>query len=458
MKTLKFKRGFAVILIFIMLISTTGCFNGSFMGSKEGKEIDVILWNTKGDRFPMASGVYLMNYARKEFEKKTGNKVNLISISAYTQEEYFEKRLEVINSDNPPEMILFNTIYTDELLTIESMKDELLHIDGIIENANDVFDGMKGDQYTAFATMVFGKKVNNEVATRLGYEPSTAYMTPEEIEALTLKWTEADGAALNLLDYEIFSKLGLTDMIQIKAGEVKLDQMAIINKLKRNETYVKSLPVRSISMDDINGIYSRENKELFDTERNDYFSNEGLRPINHSTGISFNAFDMVDFSNHISDEASGIVMDGYSNTMSVGFGILDNQSEEQEVAIKFANFLLSQDFQTDMQTITEESPRMSGSILKSVNEKEIELARTHKLLQNGNPIPEAVIEAHERLVEHFNQPGYLQSSAKSSVVNMATEEIFSLSIEQTWGVAKTDEELRAELSSLEERLNLMINK
>ena len=73
------------------------------------KKIDVILWNTNGDKFPEASGVDLMTFAAKEYKNKTGIKVNLISIEADTQEDYFTKRIEVLLSKDQPEMILFNT-------------------------------------------------------------------------------------------------------------------------------------------------------------------------------------------------------------------------------------------------------------------------------------------------------------------------------------------------------------
>lgn len=486
MKTLKFKRGFAVMLIFIMLISTTGCFNGSetnlnstkadlsnseveSSGSEQEssglenelnseKKIDVILWNEKGLKYYSEKASYLMREAATQFENKTGTKVNLISIDADTQDEYFEKRLEYLNSEDQPEMILFSTFKKNDLLVMDSMKNELLHTEDYVENINDVFEGMKEDRYCAIATIEVSPVLMNKGIDKIGYEPNGVVMKSEEVDALFLKWAEVTGGVFNLFDYLNISKLGLGSTIQIKDKEVKLDQEAIISKIRRNEAFVKSYPKRNLSVDDVKGVFSGENEERFNNELDLSLKVEFSKPVNFITHMAFNAFDMLDFSNRMNEVFSGFWISDDNFTEAIGFGILDNQSKEQADAIDFANFLLSHEFQMKLRTYTSISPRVSGPVLKSIVKNEIESARSQELLQNGQPIKNSIIEVQEILSERYDQPGYLQSSAKSSVVNMATEEIFNLSNEQIWGVAKTDEELRAELSGLEERLNLMINK
>jgi UDP-galactopyranose mutase len=98
---------------------------------------------------------------------------------------------------------------------------------------------------------------------------------------------------------------------------------------------------------------------------------------------------------------------------------------------------------------------MSGSVLKTVNEKGVELARSQEMLSNGKPIQDSVTQAHELISERFNQPGALHFSAISNISTVAYEEIIKLSTEQIWGEAKTDVELRNALERLEERLNHM---
>lgn len=455
MRILKFKRCFAVTLILMMLLTTTACSNGSVVGFGGSKKIDVILWNTNGDKFPEASGVDLMTFAAKEYKNKTGIKVNLISIEADTQEDYFTKRIEVLLSKDQPEMILFNTRNQDELQVIEAMKNDLLHIDGMIENNGDVFDGMKSEQYCAFATLVYGNVMNNTVVSELGDEPNVGFMSAEDVESIYLKWAETKDAELNLFDYRIFSGLGLSSMVHFEDEKVMLEQDAIINKIKLNEAFVKALPERNLSSGDVNDFLAGVNKELYSKERDAMISTARLKPVNFLTKVAFNAFDMQDFSSNINDVQSGFVIGDYSFTASVGFGILDNQSKEQANAIDFANFLLSQEFQTDMQTYTSKSPKMSGSVLKTVNEKGVELARSQEMLSNGKPIQDSVTQAHELISERFNQPGALHFSAISNISTVAYEEIIKLSTEQIWGEAKTDVELRNALDRLEEQLNHM---
>lgn len=458
MKNLKFKNYIVTILILTMLVSLTACSNGSVMKVSDKKKIDVILWNTNGDKSPAASGVELMQFAAEQFETETEIAVNLITIEANNQEDYFKKRIDVLLSKDQPEMVLFNTRYQDELLVIESMKNELLAIDDIIENSSDVFDGMKGSHYSAIATLVYGNVMNNALVSEFGYDPSTVFMTAEDVEALYLKWAETEGAELNLFDYRIFSELGLASMLHFEDQLVRLDHALIVEKIMKNSAFVAALPKRNLSIEEVDAFYSGSSKEIYNTDRDALLSTAHLRPVNFLTKVSFNAFDMKEFSGNINNTASGFAIGDYSLTSSIGFGVLDNQSKEQAHAIAFANFLLSQKFQMEMQSYSVKSPKMSGSILKSINTKDVELARTQELLQNGKPIEESVIEAHTLMVDRLNQPGAIHFSAVSSISRVAVEEIVRLSTEQIWGEPKSDEVLITELKKLEERLNLMVNE
>lgn len=450
MKNLKFKHYIVTILILTMLISFTACSKGS--------EIDVILWNTNDDKSPAASGVELMQYAAKQFEAETGNSVNLITIEADNQEDFFKKRNEVLLLKDQPEMVMFNTRYQDELLMIDSMKNELLPIDDIIENYGDVFDGMKGSHYSAVSTLVYGNVMNNALVSEYGYDPNAVFMTAEDVEALYLKWAETEGAELNLLDYRIFSELGLASMLHFEDQSVRLDHTLILDKIKKNAAFVASLPERNLSKEEVDAFYTGSSKEIYKNDRGKLLSTAHLRPVNFLTKVSFNAFDMKEFSGNINNTASGFAIGDYSLTSSIGFSVLDNQSKEQEDAIAFANFLLSPKFQMEMQSYTVKSPKMSGSVLKSTNTKDVELARTQELLQHGKPIEESVIEAHTIMADRFNQPGAIHFSAVSSISRVAVEEIVRLSTEQIWGEPKSDEVLIAEIEKLEERLNDMINE
>ncbi len=457
MNTSKLKRIFSAILILMVLLSATACSNGSGTGSGGSKKLDVILWNTNGDKFPEASGVSLVVYAAKEFESKTGIKVNLVPISAENQKEYFEKRSAVLSSKDQPEMILFSTRNLDELLEVESMKNDLLHIDGIIENVNDVYEGMKGEHYCAFATLVYGNLLNNALVSELGYDANAAFMTAEEVETLYLNWAKTEGAELNLFDYRNFSELGMSSMMHISSEEVSLDKNEILDKIKRNQAFVETLPERSLSEMDVIEFYSGKNKAFYNQERDTMTATVRFKPVNFLTKVSFNAFDLMDFSSNISTVASGVAIGDYSLTASVGFGILDNQSSEQTDAIAFANFLLSDEFQKNMQGYTKKSPKMSGSVLRSVNANNSELAHSQSLLQNGKPIQKAVITAHDLMANGFDQQGAMTLSAISSISIVTFEELYNLSTLQIWGVAKTDEELLDQLDRLEDRLNQMIS-
>ena len=450
MKNLKFKHYIVTILILTMLVSFTACSKGS--------EIDVILWNTNDDKSHAASGVELMQYAAKQFEAETGNSVNLITIEADNQEDFFKKRNEVLLLKDQPEMVMFNTRYQDELVVIESMKNELLPIDDIIENYGDVFDGLKGSHYSAVSTLVYGNVMNNALVSEYGYDPNAVFMTAEDVEALYLKWAETEGAELNLFDYRIFSELGLASMLHFEDQLVRLDHALILDKIKKNGAFVAALPERNLSKEEVEAFYTGSGNEIYKEDREALLLTAQFRPVNFLTKVSFNAFDMKEFSGNINNTASGFVIGDYSLTSSIGFGILDNQSKEQEDAIAFANFLLSPKFQMEMQSYTVKSPKMSGSVLKSTNTKDIELARTQELLQHGKPIEESVIEVHTIMADRFNQPGAIHFSAVSSISRVAVEEIVRLSTEQIWGEPKSDEVLITEIEKLEERLNDMVNE
>lgn len=454
MKNRKIKSYIVAILILAILLSFTACSSGSVTGLANEKKIDVILWNTNGDKFPAASGAELMQYAAKQFESQTDISVNLISIEANNQEDFFKKRIEVMLSKDQPEMILFNTRYQDELLVIESMKNELVPMDEIIENSTDVFEGMKGEHYSAIAVLVYGNVMNNELVSAFGYDPSAVFMTSEDVEDLYLRWAETEGAELNLFDYNIFSRLGLTSKVSIEDNKVSLDHDQIIKKIEKNKTFITSLPERNLSKEDVVGFSKGQNKVLYSKERDALLATAHMRPVNFLTSVSFNAFDMNDFSSNINTSASGFAMGDYSQMSSIGFGILDNQSKDQEHAMAFANFLLSPEFQTDMQNFTTKSPKMSGSVLKSVNAKQAEVAQT----ATDKPIQESVIDAHSRMSDQLNKPSAIHFSASSNISIVALEEIVRISTEHIWGETKSNDALITELKKLESSLNLMINE
>lgn len=444
MKTRKLKSFFVTSFILTILISFTACSNGSIMEVANPPKIDVVLWNTYGDNFPSASGVDLVQYAANQFENKTGIAVNLISIEANTQEQ--------------PEMLLFNTHNQDELQVIESMKNELLQISDFIDNSDDVFDGMHGDHYSAFAILVYGNVLNNALLDEYGIDNGIAFMSAKDVENLYMRWAETDSAELNVFDYLKFSELGLTSMLQIEEEKISLDHDQIIMKIMRNESFVQNFPERKLSKDDVIDIYTGKNKVLYDKERDALLSMAHLRPVNFLTKEAFNAIDLIDFSRRNSTDESGFVMSDYSLSTFVGFGILDNQSKEQEHAIAFANYLLSPEFQMEMQSYTTKTPKMSGTVLKSVAVNNADLARSKELLDDGKPIRESVIEAYDIMTEHFNQPGAMHFSSVSSISRVAFDEIIRLSTEYIWGDFKSEDELRADLIKLEDRLNLMINE
>lgn len=458
MRKIILKQFIIVVLFFTFLVSFTACSSASVIEGTGKKSFDVILWNTNGDRFPAASGVDLIKFAAEKFKTETGIEVNLITIEANNQEDYFKKRIDVMLSKDQPEMILFSTQNQDELMVIESMKNELLPIDDFIENSNDILDGMKGSHYNAIATLVYGNVMNNALVSEFGYDTNTLFMSAEDAEALYLKWAETEGSELNLFDYRIFSELGTARMIHFEDQLVRLEHELIVEKIKKTGKFVAALPKRNLSKEDVNAFYTGSSKQIYNIDRDALLSTAHLRPVNFLTRVAFNAFDMKEFSANINETASGFVISDYSLVSTIGFGILDNQSKEQAHAIAFANFLLSQKFQMEMQSYTAKSPKMSGSILKSVNSEYVELARNQEMLQSGEPIDESVIEAYNLMVNRFNQPGAIHIGAVSSISRVAMEEILGLSIEQIWGEPKSDEVLLAELKKLEERLNLMVNE
>ena len=443
------KRILAGVCILTVLVGTTACSNESSSKASNGEKIDVVLWNTNGDRAPAATGVYLMEYAAEMFEDKTGVEVNLISIEANTQEDYFKKRVEILLSEDQPEMILFNTRYPDELQVIESMQDELLPVEGNVDNIDDVFEGMKGETYSAIAILSYGNMMNRDLATQLGQDSSVAFMTTEAVEDLYMKWTQTSEAKLNVFDYSLFSELGLTNMIRIEADKAHLETSEIVKKIKRNAAFIAALPSRQLEKKDILEFNTNKNSELYTQERDEFMANGYLRPVNYLTKVSFNTFDILDFSSQVSEYESGFAMADYSMTTAIGFGILDNQSKEQSGAVAFANYLLSPEFQLSLGDYSKESPKISGSVLMSIQADQ---------MLNGKPVSPAIIEAHEKLREQFNQPGAIQHAAISSASIFAIEEILKLSTEYIWGETMTDEALEEALVKLEAQLNLMVKE
>lgn len=443
-----------IVIILVLTVGLMGCSKLTAPKVEVEKKIDVILWNSNGDRFPAASGLDLMKYAAVLFEVETDVNVNLISIEASNQEDYFNKRAELLLSKDKPEMILFNTRYQDELLVMESMKHEMLPLNEFVPNTLDILAGLRGEHYSAISVLVYGNIMNNEMVRSFGHDSKDLFMSSEVVEELYMKWAETEPAVLNLYDFNIFSGLGLSRMMQIEDNQVRLDYDLILDKIIRNKAFVASLPNRDLSLEDVMAFRSGSDKNLIGREREAFLATAHLRPVNFLTSDSFNAFDLSEFYENVNSVSSGFAMGDYSQVMTIGFGVLDNQSEAQDHAISFAKFLLSPEFQRVMQSYSSQSPKMTGSVLKSVNEEQ----RSVVLSTNQNEGLSDVIVAHNMMIEHLDTPGAIRFSAQSNISREAFDEITRIAMAHIWGETKTDSEILEALNKLEEKLNLMIRR
>ena len=446
-KTLK--KGIVGLCLTTMIFSTSGCAKINEAISNGHETIDVVMWNTYGDRFPEASGVYLMEYAAKDFEEKTGVEVNLITIDAKNQDEFFQKRDALIASEDQPDMILFNTKCVDELHQIESMRDELLPLEGIIDNYEDIFDGMKAERYSAVSVLAYGNMLNKHLVDTLGGDSNVAFLSVQEVEQLYLKWATTKDASLNIFDYAILGELGLSNMICLAEEGLQLDKTQLVDKIKTTRSFVQSLPQRAISKEEVFSFTENQNSKLYQEEVQTYVNVANQRPVNYLTKASFNAFDLQDFASHITEYESGFVVSDYSISTAIGFGILNHLSDAQKNAIEFANRLLSSDFQSYLKDYLPVTLKMSGTVLKSVHEEQYQNALNKKLTVNGAAIPETVASAYKQLGDQLNQPNSLQRMAMSTVYGDAVENVMNLMTESIWGEPMSDDALSEALNQIE---------
>ena len=453
-KTLK--RGVACMCLVSVLVSTVACSN-ALKGSDAPKEkIDVVMWNTYGDRFPAASGFTLMEHVAKTYEEKTGVEVNLINVNANSQDAYFEAREELLSSDDQPEMLLFNTRCADELHQMEIMKDALLPLEGVIENYDDVFDGMKSERYSALSVLAYGNMMNRTLVDSFGQNSSVAFLSTQEVEELFMKWADTSVATMNIFDYELFLQLGFSNLFYLTNDTLQFDQQAMIEKVKKCKAFIETLPKRELTKDEILNFNTDTSSELFVSEAEEYAAIADQRPVNYLTQAAFNAFDLLDFSKQIDEKESGFIISDYSLSVAVGFGILNNGSEEQAKAVDFANYLLSSEFQRTLKDYSTERLKMSGTVLKSVQEEQYQMTQDNSLTFNGKPIPESVIHAHKQLMNQYNQPLALQHMALSSQSEYIGNKLMEITAEYIWGDQMTEESLKTTLEQLEVEVQAMV--
>jgi len=453
MKKRIWKQVMTLLLITTVLTSFTACSTESALGASASQQVDVILWNTQGDSFPELSGMELMEHAAKTFKDQSKITVNLITIEASNQEEFFIKREELLASTTKPTVVLFSTIKEDELKVIEGLKENFLPLSEVLGDTSDVFDGLRGDHYSALALMVYGRILNNTLIDELGFDGTWVVLEDDIVDAIYLEWAKQADGELNLMDYHLLMHTGLAKLVARDGEKVRFNHDGIIDKIGNMQDFVEAFPKRDLDKEDVVDLMLYQRNKFSLDELGNYFSISHKSPIASRSRVFYNAFELRAFSKRINTTASGAVV-GFENvTHVIGFGVLDNSSKDQEQALAFAQFLLSREYQDSILAYSSKSPSMSSSVLKSVHAYQLDLARSKALKADNEPIDERVIEAYTKMGTWFNEPGMLYSISSSTDLTTVKEALIRIVAEQIWGTALSEEELRVKLQDLENQLN-----
>lgn len=395
--------------------------------------VNVLLWHTGTGAAVVDEGMMLLQNAAEQFESKTGTKVRFIDLAADSQEDFFSKRRELFLSGDLPDMILFNTANYDELPKINELTSQLLPIADVLENHEDVLKGMQGTYFSSISGLISGVILNNQLVGELGEDASKCYWRADEVAALFSTWGQNRSEEMNALDFRIFASLEMERILSVTDGAYDLDNTEFMRSVNALTEFAEGFPVRQMDASDAIQLYVKGQGGRYDADAMAYLSGAASRPISFKKQASFNAFDLAELARRVNPTASGAIIDAGTLGAFYGFALVDQDAEGRARAIDFANFLTSEDFQTQLTLNQTSKNNVCGSVLRSVNQRMIADAQQGILKVDGEQISQAAITGFEDLIKDLDEPGKLFMRCQSETSNKVLETMMTLSVSKLLG-------------------------
>lgn len=444
-------------LIGAMATSLMGC-NAKALVSKDTK-VDVVMWNCQSSRFPNLSGQNMIRDAALAFTSKEGINVNIIVIDAPTQEAFFTKRNALMLQDDGPEILMFSTSYADEVLQIEGLADSLLPVDQYLENSDDVLKGLITKNAVAVANLAIASPVNNAVGDVYLPSYTSCIVKNEMLKTAMLKWAKESKVPFNLVDLMAYEGLFSTNLLSVTVQKVTVDKDQTLQSIKEAAEFTKVMPNKKILTKEEGVKYLIfQDKAAIKDEFSEYASNSNSRILKLNTANSINAMNSISLGQHSTKYETPVIVEDAIDFRAIGLSIVDNDSDAIEGAKAFANYLLTPEFQSKMPTLASDTGAMNGSVLKSVNQMQLEQARKEEVLANGKPIPEGMLILKESLIKALDTPDALRTMAYSSASEKFSQQFSKWVAEYVYGVHTDDAYFLEQMKQLEEDLNLMLNE
>lgn len=453
----------------VMKIIITGCLIGvmatSLMGcsvkalvSKDTK-VDVVMWNCSDSRFPKLTGQHMIRDAALAFTSKEGIQVNIIVIDAPTQEAFFTKRNALLLQDDGPEILMFNTLSPDEMLQIEGLADSLLPVNQYLENSDDVLKGLITENAVAVADLAIASPVNKAVGDVYLPSYTSSIVKKEALKIAMLKWAKESKVSFNVCDLMGYQSIFAKNLLSVTVQKVTIDKEQTLQVIKDTAEFAKAMPnERQLTAEEGVNFLTSMDREVLESEIKAFVSNSHLRIMQLNTTNRVNAMNAISLGRHSTKYETPVIVEDAVDFSAIGLSIVDNGSDAMDGAKKFANYLLAPEFQLNMPTLASDTGAVNGSVLKSVNQTQLDQARKQEVLANDKPISEEVLTLKESLIKALDSPNALNSMAFTSLNAKFGESFNKWLAEYIYEVHTDDAYFLEQMKQLEEDLNLMLNE
>lgn len=459
MKTLKrvMKIAVAGCLAVMLTVSATGCSGKANLGGKE--KIDVVMWNCLDDYEKDQSGNSMLRYGANKFSLDEGVDVNLIVIDANTYEEFNTKRNALFLLEDKPEIIMFHSSEENSVVDLEDQGEALMPLDDYLKNKDDVLKGFYSDRLVSVAVLVLASASVNTIGDT--YIPSykNLLVSTADYKRGWMKWAKESGTPFNLLDLESYMYPGVIEFCAYKDNKVTLDATKMLEAIKLTSDFIHAMPTEQKIEGEAGAQYlSFKDQTLIQRDFDLIRAATNQRFSVRILSLNINAMDAIEVGQSITKTETPVVVEGALEIRYMGLALVAEESTEQANAIKFANYLLSPEFQASMPSAISAKGTMNGSVLRSVNDQQIKQAENEDVLANGKPIPKRVLDLKRKLLAQFDMPGVLLTKSMMTSTIKLYEAYHRLVAEYACGMHTDDAYFVEQIKQLEDDVNLMLNE